>query len=117
MGQVRTRRCPMGEPDCTSAQLIDSTTCPDAAAVAKQAARMSHANAAQTARARLRVAQLVVHQGMAITEVAAGFQCSWPTVKRWAERYAAGEAMTDRSSRPHSMPAKTSPATTRRIVA
>ena len=54
---------------------------------------------------------------MAITEVAARFQCSWPTVKRWAERYAAGEAMTDRSSRPHSMPAKTSPATTRRIVA
>jgi transposase InsO family protein len=84
---------------------------------AKQEALMSHANAALTPRARLRVAQLVVDQGMAITEVAARFQCSWPTVKRWAARYAAGEAMTDRSSRPHSMPAKTSPATTRRIVA
>ena len=78
---------------------------------------MSHANAALTPRARLRVAQLVVDQKVPITEVAARFQCSWPTVKRWADRYAAGEAMTDRSSRPHSMPAKTDPATTKRIVA
>ena len=68
---------------------------------------MSHANAALTPRARLRVAQLVVDQGVPIAEVAARFQCSWPTVKRWADRYAAGEPMTDRSSRPHAMPAKT----------
>ena len=78
---------------------------------------MSHANAALTPRARLRVAQLVVDQHVPIAEVAARFQCSWPTVKRWAERYAAGETMTDRSSRPRSMPAKTLPATTKRIVA
>jgi transposase InsO family protein len=78
---------------------------------------VSHANAALTPRARLRVAQLVIDQKVPITEVAARFQCSWPTVKRWADRYAAGEAMTDRSSRPHSMPAKTSVATTKRIVA
>jgi len=78
---------------------------------------VSHANAALTPRARLRVAQLVIDHGMPVTEVAARFQCSWPTVKRWAERYAAGEAMTDRSSRPRSMPAKTSSATTKRIVA
>jgi transposase InsO family protein len=63
------------------------------------------------------VARLVVDQGVPITEVAARFQCSWPTVKRWADRYAAGQPMTDRSSRPHSMPAKTCPAVTRRIVA
>ena len=78
---------------------------------------MSHANAALTPRARLRAAQLVVDNGVPIIEVAARFQCSWPTVKRWATRYAAGEPMTDRSSRPHSMPAKTRPATTKRIVA
>ncbi|WP_270890028.1 helix-turn-helix domain-containing protein, partial [Pedococcus sp. 5OH_020] len=77
---------------------------------------MSHANAALTPRARLRVARLVVDQHVPIAEVAARFQCSWPTVKRWADRYAAGQPMTDRSSRPRSMPAKTSPATTRRIV-
>ena len=78
---------------------------------------MSHANAALTVRHRLQVARLVVDQGVPIAEVAARFQCSWPTVKRWAVRYAAGEPMTDRSSRPRSMPAKTSASTTRRIVA
>jgi transposase InsO family protein len=84
---------------------------------AKQEALVSHANAALTPRARLRVARLVVDQHVPIAEVAARFQCSWPTVKRWADRYAAGEPMTDRSSRPHWMPAKTCPAMTRRIVA
>ena len=77
---------------------------------------MSHANAALTPRARLRVAQLVVDQQVPIAEVAARFQVSWPTVKRWAVRYAAQEPMSDRSSRPHRMPAKTPPATTKRIV-
>jgi transposase InsO family protein len=76
-----------------------------------------HANAALTPRARLAVARLVVDQGVPVAEVAARFQCAWPTVKRWAERYAAGEPMHDRSSRPHRMPAKTDQATTRRIVA
>ena len=78
---------------------------------------MSHANAALTPRARLRVARLVIDQGVPIAEVAARFQCSWPTVKRWSERYAAGLPMTDRSSRPHSIPGKTCPTVTRRIVA
>src|SRR6188472_1724698 len=82
----------------------------------KQEALVSHANAALTPKARLRVAQLVVDQHVPIAEVAARFQCSWPTVKRWAERYAAGEAMTDRSSRPRSMTAKTTSSTTKRIV-
>jgi transposase InsO family protein len=83
---------------------------------AKQEALVSHANAALTPRARLRVARLVVDHQVPIAEVAARFQCSWPTVKRWADRYAAGEAMTDRSSRPRSMPAKTNSSTTKRIV-
>lgn len=77
---------------------------------------MSHANAALTPRARLTVARLVIDQHVPIAEVAARFQCSWPTVKRWADRYATGESMADRSSRPRRMPAKTDRATTRRIV-
>lgn len=40
-------------------------------------------------------------------EVAARFQCAWPTVKPWAKRYAAGEAMTDRSPRARSSSNKT----------
>jgi transposase InsO family protein len=77
---------------------------------------VSHANAALTPRARLTVARLVVDQHVPIAEVAARFQCSWPTVKRWAERYRGGEPMTDRSSRPHSSPTKTTPQVTKRIV-
>ena len=73
---------------------------------------MSHANAALTPRARLKVARLVIDQGVPIAEVAARFQVSWPTVKRWSVCYAAGEPMGDRSSRPRSMPGKTSPAAT-----
>jgi transposase len=57
---------------------------------------VSHANAALTPRARLKVGQLVVDQNVPIREVAARFQCSWPTVKRWATRYADGQPMTDR---------------------
>jgi transposase InsO family protein len=78
---------------------------------------VSHANAALTPRARLKVAQLVIDQQVPISEVAARFQVSWPTVKRWASRYAAGEPMTDRSSRPRTSPTKTCPTVTKRIVA
>lgn len=78
---------------------------------------MSHANAALTPRHRLLVARLVVEDGHPITEVAARFQCSWPTVKRWVDRYLAGDRqMLDRSSRPHTSPNKTSPELTRRLV-
>lgn len=77
---------------------------------------MTHANAALTPRHRLKVAQLVVDQGWPISEVAARFQVSWPTVKRWADRYAAGESMDDRSSRPHRQPARTPAPTVRRVL-
>ena len=70
----------------------------------KGALLMSHANAALTPRARVRVARPVVEEGWPVSEVAARFQCSWPTVKRWADRYRAGQPMTDRSSRPRSYP-------------
>lgn len=49
-------------------------------------------------------------------EVAARFQCSWSTVKRWADRYAAGESMADYSSRPRPRPGKTDRTTARRII-
>ena len=77
---------------------------------------MSHANAAPTPRHRLKVAQLVVDGGWPISEVAARFQVSWPTVKRWVDRYVAGESMHDRSSRPRSSPNRTNKAVTKRCV-
>ena len=77
---------------------------------------MSHANAALTPRHRLIVARLVVEQGYPISEVAARFQVSWPTVKRWATRYAAGEPMRDRTSRPHHQPGATPPRVVRRVL-
>ena len=77
---------------------------------------MSHANAALTPRHRRIVARLVVDEGWPVSEVAARFQVSWPTVKRWADRYRAGQSMQDRSSRPHRSPNKTSQTTTRRCI-
>jgi transposase InsO family protein len=64
----------------------------------------------------LKVAQLVVHQGYPISEVAARFQVSWPTVKRWVDRYVAGEPMADRSSRPHRQPGRTPQPMVRRVL-
>ena len=79
---------------------------------------MSHANAALTPKARLKLARLVVDDGWPIARAAERFQVSWPTAKRWADRYRAqGEAgMTDRSSRPHRSPNKTPQPTVRKIV-
>ena len=79
---------------------------------------MSHANAALTPRARLRLARLIVEDGWPIARAAERFQVSWPTAKRWADRYRQlGEAvMTDRSSRPHLQPNKTPQPTVRKIV-
>lgn len=76
---------------------------------------MSHSNAALTPRHRLKVA-LVADDGWPISEVAARFQVSWPTVKRWVDRYLAGESMQDRSSRPRSSPTKTPKTVTKRCV-
>ncbi|VXB41831.1 transposase [Citricoccus sp. K5] len=77
---------------------------------------MTQPNAALTPRHRLKVAQLVIDKGWPISEVAARFQVSWPTVKRWADRYRAGESMEDHSSRPYHSPNETSPKTMRRCI-
>ena len=80
---------------------------------------MSHANAALTPRARLRLARLVVEDGWPVARAAERYDVSWPTANRWAQRYRqAGPAgMTDRSSRPHRSPARTPAPVVRAIVA
>ncbi|RKS80578.1 transposase IS481 family protein [Motilibacter peucedani] len=79
---------------------------------------MSHANAALTPRARLRLARLIVEDGWPVARAAERFQVSWPTAKRWAERYrqAGAAGMHDRSSRPHFSPTRTPAPVVRRIV-
>ena len=79
---------------------------------------MSHANAALTPRARLRLARLIVEGGWPVARAAERYDVSWPTAARWAARYRqAGEAgMGDRSSRPHRSPTRTPAPVVRRIV-
>lgn len=83
-----------------------------------QEAFVSHANAALTPRARLRLAELIVNRGYNCSTAAKMFMVSSRTAAKWAARYRAeGRAgMADRSSRPHHSPAKTSTAVTRQIV-
>lgn len=79
---------------------------------------MSHANAALTPRARLRLARLVVDGRWTYAAAAKMFMVHPRTAKKWADRYrdegVAG--MVDRSSRPHTSPTRTSPELVRRIV-
>lgn len=78
----------------------------------------THANAALTPRARLRLARLVVEEGWTIPRAAERYDVSWRTAKKWADRYRTeGPAgMVDRSSRPHRQPNRTSSPVVRRIV-
>jgi len=79
---------------------------------------VSHANAALTPRARLRLAKLIVEEHWPVIVAAKMFMTSPPTARKWAARFRAeGPAgMVDRSSRPRSMPTKTPTATVKRIV-
>jgi transposase InsO family protein len=79
---------------------------------------MSHANAALTPVQRLRLARLIVDDDWTIAQAAAFFHVSWPTAKRWSDRYRAmGKAgMIDRSSRPHRSPNRTPQHLVRKIV-
>jgi transposase InsO family protein len=79
---------------------------------------MSHANAALTPRARLKLARLIVQDGWPVARAAERFQVAWATAKRWSERYRAeGPAgMGDRSSRPHHSPRATPAPVVRKIV-
>jgi transposase InsO family protein len=79
---------------------------------------VSHANAALTPRARLKLARLVVDQGWPIARAAERYDVSWPTAKRWADRYRQlGPAgMNDASSRPHHSPNRVPQPVVRKIV-
>ena len=79
---------------------------------------MSHANAALTPRHRLKLARAVVEHGWTVSYAAAVFNVSWPTAKRWADRYrqAGEDGMADRSSRPHRCPRRTRQPMVRKIV-
>lgn len=79
---------------------------------------MSHANAALTPRARLKLARLVVDEGWSIPQAARRFDVCYRTAQRWARRYVEmGQAgMQDRSSRPHRSPNRTRRPVVKRIV-
>ena len=78
----------------------------------------THANAALTPRARLRLARLIVDQHWPIPRAAERYDVSWRTAKKWADRYRTeGPAgMVDRSSRPHRQPNRTPAPAVRKIV-
>jgi transposase InsO family protein len=79
---------------------------------------VAHANAALTPRHRLRLARAVVNDGWTVSYAAAVFNVSWPTAKKWSDRYRQGgpAAMADRSSRPHRCPRRTPRPVVRKIV-
>jgi hypothetical protein len=86
---------------------------------------VSHANAALTPAARLKLGKLIVEKGWSVGSAAEFFRVSWPTAKRWSDRYrelaAGGSPITsghlqDRSSRPVHSPGKTPPPVVRKIV-
>jgi len=78
----------------------------------------THANAALTPRARLRLARLVVDEDWSIPRAAERYDVSWRTAKKWADRYRCeGPAgMVDRSSRPHRQPNRTPTPVVHKIV-
>jgi transposase InsO family protein len=78
----------------------------------------THANAALTPRARLRLARMIVDHGWPVARAAERYDVSWKTAHKWAARYASeGPAgMLDRSSRPHRQPSRTPAPVVRKIV-
>ena len=77
---------------------------------------MTHANAPLTPEGRRRLVVLIVDRGWPLRRAAERFQCSPATAKRWADRYRAGEPLTDRSSRPLTSPNRLPAKTERRII-
>ena len=78
----------------------------------------THANAALTPRARLRLARLVVDRGWPTARAAERYDVSWRTAAKWVVRYRVeGPAgMADRSSAPHHQPNRTPAPVVRKIV-
>jgi transposase InsO family protein len=78
----------------------------------------THANAALTPRARLRLARLIVDHGWTPARAAERYDVSWKTAKKWANRYRAEgrDGMVDRSSAPRRQPHRTPAPVVRKIV-
>lgn len=78
----------------------------------------THANAALTPRARLRLARLIVDAGWPPARAAERYDVSWRTAKKWADRYReeGPDGMLDRSSAPHRQPNRTPAPVVRKIV-
>ena len=78
----------------------------------------THANAALTPRARLKLARLIVDHGWAPARAAERYDVSWRTAAKWAARYRdeGPDGMNDRSSRPHRQPNRTPQPMVRKIV-
>ena len=78
----------------------------------------THAKAALTPRARLRLAVLIVEHGWPVARAAERYDVSWKTAAKWAERYRdEGPAgMVDRSSARHHRAHRTPPSLGRKIV-
>jgi transposase InsO family protein len=78
----------------------------------------THANAALTLRARLRLARLIVDQGWPPARAAERYDVSWKTAAKWAARYRAEGpvGMVDRSSAPRRQPNRTPAPVVRKIV-
>ena len=78
----------------------------------------THANAALTPRARLRIGPLVIDHHWPIARAAERYDVSWKTAHKWSERYRleGQEGMLDRSSAPRRQPHRTPPRVVRRIV-
>jgi transposase InsO family protein len=79
---------------------------------------VSHRNAALSPVQRLRIAKLIVDERWPVAHAAAFFHVSWPTAKRWADRYviAGADGMDDRTSRPHHVANRTPQPMMRKIV-
>lgn len=78
----------------------------------------THANAALTPRARLRLARLIVEECWPIPRAAERFDVSWKTAKKWSDRYReeGPSGMFDRSSRPRRQPNRTPSSVVRQVV-
>jgi transposase InsO family protein len=74
-----------------------------------------HKNARLTVRGREEAVRRVVVLGHSARAVARAMQTTDGTIRKWVARARAGEALTDRSSRPQSSPHATPPATVLRI--
>ena len=75
-----------------------------------------HSNARLTPIRREEMARSVIDGSCTAKEAAASFAVSEKTVRKWVSRYRQGDAMFDRSSRPHTSPAQLSRAKRHGII-